>query len=562
MSITSKLYYSHSVWVKGIWIIISIIVAYCAISIMRGWGNINFDEAYQTWAVLNYKDMRTAPLTFWLGSKWLDIMGVKVLNLRLLTAIVGSLAVLISCIYAWIRTKNIFLFGLLLMVSMWCWRSDAFMLYNWDTGSFIWDVLALIAIVEYFRKPTLCKAILCGIGCGIMTLGRMPSGIIAFLWLLFAFLQARRNQCRNKYLLWKIIGFALAYVLVFISILWLTYGSPMNYFATLNQGVVSGHSLSNIGNYKWRLYSMYSYFAFIYFPAILCLLLCLLCRRRLLDFKIVYPGEKRNLTSILTLFAICMIMSVWTSKLFHEPGTEGLLSCSAPIVVGFLLMIPIRNFANPDKMKMQVALWEMWGCGIVIFSMIFGSDAYVERIEGGITLPVIVAILWQTNYKSIRKFVVLALSLWLFCCVGINLGHWKVQNAECNYTCGKTTGIYEGIRSTENIDSIVSVLTPAINEVKQNNETYILLDNRNRYGLIFGYDNGPSYNEFHFNSTMPDHWTDDKLKLLDHVDAIIYRTDYALDEIKLQKSIELMEKQGYADRRKTGGSTILRKIKK
>lgn len=542
----------------GLFILLGLVAAV----VMRNWGTISHDEAYQTWAVLNWQDMRTAPLSFWIGAKWLEVTGINMLNLRLLARIIAIVSVAVTCLYLFLRTRRGVLSCFVFMVCMWVWRSDAFMIYNWDSGSYLWDVLALISIVEYFRSPSVNKALLTGGACALMTLGRMPSGVIVIAWAILSFLYGRENKLGFKHFLTTLSAFGLAFLAVFTIILWSTYSNPIEYFSTLNKGVVGGHSLSNLDNYKFRLIFMSRYFTFLYFPALLCLLTCWVCRKRFF-ISSGLTHVKRHIGVILTLFIICVFVAFWEVKFHNDDSAECFMGCAVPIVVGFLLLVPLRNFSFPGAEKIRISKWQMWGCAIVIFSMLFGSDAYTERIEGGIVLPVIILILWATENHAVQRYVLLVTGVWLFCCVGMNVSHWANQRRYCTYLYDNSNPVIADIYGEYDIQGICKSLSPGVEKIKNADEKYILLEdenqNRTLFGLLLGADNGPGYNDFQFASTSMNSWTPEKVALLNETDALLFRRESMESDYELQSVVRLMQEKGFTYQEEVGDCIILRK---
>ncbi len=550
-------------WTKIIWILFCVAVSFWGFAFLQGWGDVWKDEAYQTWSILNWESSRVAPLSYWVGYKWMSIFGFKVVNLRLLATIIGSLAVTTSVIYSYYRTKNLILCGFLLMLGTWVWRADAFMLYNWDSGSYLLDCMALICIVEYFRRPTLNKAVFCGVTCALMTLGRLPSGILGPLMCVLMCCYGWRNDIPYRKTLLNICVFVAVFIVVFICLLTLMYGNPVEYINSLNQGKIGGHSLNDLGNYKWRMYILLENFTFIFSPAIFCILLPLLFRKRLsvlLNEK-VFESRLKEWLIISCLCLFIVIEAIWTAKLYLVSLPEGILGCTVPIVVALLLLCPVRNYSNPDKPKMKIPEWELWGCAVTVLASIFGSDSYVGRIEGGFFLPIIIAVLWILG-RGVKEYLSVVVVLWLLCCIGINVMHWIIQTRECIYEYTDEIGLYSGIKSSVDFDKIIEDLKPAISLIKKNHEKYILIDDRNVIGMVLGPDDGPGYHDFEFFSEYPENWRRRHIDMLDRIDAVVYSKDFVKNKISAQKVVEMLRGYGYVYSQETDGAVIVRKVNK
>lgn len=546
-----------TLWAKTTWVLICVGVSLLGVSFLQGWGNLCKDEAYQTWSILNWESSRLAPLTYWIGYKWMEIFGFKVVNLRLLATIVGSLAVTTSVIYSYYRTRNLILSGILLMLGAWVWRADAFMLYNWDSGSYLYDCIGLICIVEYFRQPSVRKAVICGMACALMALGRLPSGIVVPSMCVLMYCYGRENGGTGRDNVYHISAFVIAFSIMFIGMLILMYGNLWEYVNTIGEGKVSGHSLSDLGHYKWRMTMLLKWFSFLYFPAFLCVLLPLVFTKRLFMDRGV--ERKRHMWSIALMCLSVVAVALWTAKLFVGTSTECAQGYSAPVVMAFLLLPAVRNFANPEKRKMKMPTWQLWGCGVIVVSMIFGSDAYTERIEAGFMLPIIITILWSAKNRNVNNYLWVVIVLWLISSIGINAVHWNMQLTECKYSYGSEMGIYSGVKSSEDFEKTINDLIPAVHEIKKTGERYILIDNRNIIGLVIGEDDGPNYHDFGFFSTCPTNWGPEHFKMLDTINAVVYRKDCYIDRIEVQQVVKMLEERGYINQEDIGDAIIIRK---
>lgn len=546
-----------------IWMLLCIGVSFFGVSFLQGWGDLCKDESYQTWAMLNWESSRLAPLSYWIGYKWMSVFGFKVINLRILTTIIGSLAVATSAVYSYFRTRNIFFCGFLLMLGAWVWRADAFMLYNWDSGSYLFDCLGLICAVEYFRHPSMKKIALCGTSCALMALGRLPSGIIVPLMCVLMFCHGEKHGISIRNNLYQIAVYCISFSIVFIGLLCLMYGNPLEYVNTINQGRVSGHSLSDSSRYIWRMNHLFKLFTFLYFPAFVCILFPLVFTKRLfIESKHDVSGIcKKHWISITLMCVSVVTIALWTAKLFCDVGAECELGNSSPIVVALLLLPSVRNFANPGKPKMKMPIWQLWACGAIITAMIFGSDAYTERIEAGFTLPVIISILWTAKNRNVNNYLSVVVVLWLAGSIGVNAIHWNKQLKYCTYNYGDNLGIYEGLHTSEDYEKRITDLIPAIHKIKETRERYVLIDNRNILGLVLGQDNGPSYHEFGFYPTDPHSWDPAHLAMLDTIDAVVYRKEHFKNTLKVQQVVEILQKHGFKRPEEIGGTVvILRKL--
>lgn len=550
---------STSHFLQIVWIIICLALAAVAFTTMLDWGDIDRDEVYQTWSVFNWHKISVAPLSHFIGNQYISKMGGSVVHLRCLSMLIAVSAIFISCIYTLFRTRNLWLSTFLFAAMAWLWRTEGFILYNWDSGSLLWDTLALICTVEYFRKPALLKSIFCGITFALMTLGRIPSGIILPLFILLLIIFGIKSH-NLKNTLAGSTACILSFAITSFLLLTLLYGNITDYLASIHNNSISGHSLTDPSHYIWRLIFLLPIYLQENLIAALCLLLPLIFRKRL-SILIRYKSEFnfRTIITISLIFLSAIILSIWLSKSCLGPDTQCFYGAGCSLAVGLLLAVPVRNFSEPLKQKISLPAFQLWGCALILLAVSFGSDAFCERILGCYTVPVIIAVLWSLNNNNLKFYCLLVLSLAFPCFVSVNLVHWNKLEKECTYFYGENLRLFEGITASRNIAEEYSDFLPAISSLEADNKSYILLGDRHTMTLLFGEDAGPGMNQFHFRSNKPYSWTPNYLDYLVNTDALVFSETAYNGDIELQSTVRLMLSKGFSNQKKVGKAIILTK---
>lgn len=550
---------TSSHFIQALWIILCLVLGAVAFTAFFGWGDIDRDEVYQTYCVINWQNTGVAPLSHILGNVWISELGTSVLNLRLLSTLIAVSAISISCVYALWRTRNLWLSTFLFATMAWLWRTEGFMLYNWDSGSLLWDTLALICTVEYFRKPALLKSLFCGITFALMTLGRIPSGIILPLFILLLIIFGIKSQ-NLKTILADSTACILSFAITSFLLLTLIYGNITDYLASLQNNSISGHSFTDPSHYIWRLIFLFPYYLQENLIAAICLLLPLIFRKRL-SIIIRHKSEfnLRTITTVALILLSAVILSIWLAKSCLGPDTQCFYGAGCALAVGLLLAVPVRNFSEPFKRKIKSPAYQLWGCAIILITVSFGSDAFSERILGCYTVPVIIAVLWCINNKNIKFYCLLVLSLALPCFISVNLVHWNKLKKECPFVYSENLQLFEGITASRNLEDEYSALLPAIRSLDADNKSYILLGDRHTMTLLFGEDAGPEMNQFHFRSNETYSWTPNHLDYLGNTDALVCSAVAYNDNIELQKTVSLMKSKGFSNQKRIGKAIILTK---
>ncbi len=554
-------FYSSNLFLT-LWSLLCVTLAAVAFTTLLNWGNVDHDEVYQAYSVINWHEISVAPLSHFIGNMWFNKVGGSVANLRALSMLIAVASIAISCIYALIRTKNLWLSAFLFATMAWIWRTEAFILYNWDSGSMLWNTLALIAIVEYFRKPSMHKSMLCGLTFALMALGRIPSAIILPLFIILVFVQEFHKTHRFRNSLINAAACIISFTVAAWLLLTLLYGNMARYIADFQQNSISGHSLSDPSHYIWRLIFLLPYYLQENLTSVVCMLLPLIFRKRL---RILLTKERLSKSDIPTIATIILlslsavILSVWLAKSCLGSDTQCFYGAGCALAVGLLLAIPVRNFSNPTEPKISVPYFPLWGCAILLIAAAFGSDAYFERILACYTVPVIMAILWSAHNKSLNQYCILILALALPCFISINLTHWSKLKKECTYTYNDNLSVFSGIKASRNLEKEYLELLPAINSLKADNLRYILIGDRHTMSLLFGNDAGPHMNQFHFRANKPYCWTAGYLDYLDNTDAIVYSVSDFQSDSELQQVVTLMKSHGFRNARHSGNAIILTK---
>ncbi|MDE7160197.1 MAG: hypothetical protein K2O24_05065 [Muribaculaceae bacterium] len=530
-----------------------------------GYGEIWADESYQTFCVLHPEMTRLAPLTFFMGHGWLSVTGMKILNLRFLAVTLGCLTVVVSCFYAWRRTRNVLLASLLFMVCSWIWRMDAFMLYNWESGTLLWDALGMIAAVEFFRRPSCARGAICGAAFALMTAGRLPSGIIMPIFLGILWWGVSGGRLSRRVAWTGGLASSASFCLVLLLIIIVLYGSIGAYVSDFSEYVVSGHGVGGgFAKLKWRMMAMVPAVMERNIVPVACILLPLLFRHRLRDMAQgrASAAEKRRTLIAALICVVCIVVTGIFMVKQDEAGlqAEGLMGAACGVAGAWILLPAVRNFAWPGKKPLQTPVLSLAACAAVLVAMMFGSDAYFERVEAGFSLPVIVAVLWCMGRGAINRYLVTSLGVVMVGCVSIVATQWDCMRKVCVYRPIEVPELCTGIVSPDDYDKEYAQWEVAVKDVRKSGDRWVLLsDDRIRWRLMLGVDDGPGVHDYHFKPSNIWKMPDGELQFLDSITAVVYlKEDYMYDS-DLQMTLKELAARGFVNETDRGAAVILRR---
>lgn len=512
------------------------------------------DEFFQSICVRRYNEAPLGLLVFWIGHLWSDVFGFSVLNLRILTSIEMIVTMAITSSFLFYKTKNLRLSSLTFLLGCVLLRISNFYIYNWDSGSFIFDAATICILIECIDRPGAGKYFILGVFLALMTLGRVPSGIFLPFALVIVSLSLKGEKIRNLVapnkqmisLLIIIAGWLLTFIVVTLIIL----GSPLKYIEIFNsEHFVSGHSILTDRTQLYnRLADMVYQAPTKWFAAIVSLLLA-----------VILPYIKRKWFTISILFVwliFSYIFANWATTIY--PRIDLMLGMDAPLGFGLLLSVPIYNlFAKRISLPYDSCL-KLWACGLMALSIAFGSDGFTERITTAFVLPVIYGVLWSVRNKRFHKFLRYALLIPLLTFSFMLIVHYGRLREGVPYLVKTDIYPFHGLMLTPQQAEIRKDLREAILKVRKDNSKYVFVGNHLMSELMTGPDYGPSFQKFHVLLTDHKHWNNFKDTALNKLDALIYIQNEIPDEE--QSFIKDLEESGFTVT-DTIGQTVIRSKK-
>lgn len=478
----------------------------------KDYGGLSPDEMFQTICVRRYNELPLGLLVFWIGHLWTDLFGFSLLNLRYLTSIEYLLTMGVTTAYLYENTRNLRLSGLVFLLGCVLLRIGAFYIYNWDSGSYLFDGIALCLVLSLISRPNLKKAFFLGLAIGLMTLGRTPSGIFLPIACIIAWLSTKEHdnkKMRNRIPLMILTGWFITMVLFTTIIL----GSPWEYILLFAEGnVISGHSPINDFNRLWsRFYFMLDILPYIWFFGLSTILIALLLAK-LNNKKIIF----RCILCIWMIF--CILNSYWMSKRASNNLIDGM---DTPLGLGLLLALPIYNLFTRKIKHNRFIRFKLWVCFLTVLSFAFGSDAFQERWIFAFTIPVIIAILWKVPSKSLKKFLKYFVfistlsfsSMWIIHVISIKLSFREFVKSEIP--------LLEGLNLEKNKIKNLEGIYNMINDLRKQGIPYVFAGDHLLSEMLAGADEGVSFHQFHANISECEDWDNYRDTAINKVDAVI-----------------------------------------
>lgn len=508
------------------------------------------DEPYQALCVRRYREAPLGVLTFFIGKLWTDIFGFSLLNLRYLTSILVALATGVSATYLYRLTRRPVLAGLCFLLGAILMKLTSFYLYNWDTGTYLFDSIALCVLISLLSRPTTVKFLIFGVTIALITLGRAPSAILLPLSMLLIVCGLRhgtRFYSPVKACLMVIAGWTVVMLLLTALIL----GSPAEYIRQYELGnVVSGHSLSYWSYIKIRIFYIFDKTVSGWFVASGCMLMA-----------VVLPWMRRRGAA-----AALLLLWLLTALFYEYLQAKSVLSFpltlggDTPVGIGLLLAAPIYCLYDQKRMP-RALLFNILAVVIIYVSMAFGSDAFVERMTVGFTVPVIIAIVWRSDICVIRRYVKCALGVCLVVFGSIFI-FMLFYFARFYDRFGKTVTLspYEGITvswkelSDDEKLATAERMVEAITTLKRQNARIAVIGDQIVAQIVYDYEDALSFHEFHLGLDGPEGWEKYKGEMMRNADAFVIPLD--LKNFDYGQYRNELRKGGFSDERQIGKSLV------
>lgn len=328
------------------------------------------DEGYQALCVMYYQSSPLAMLIFYVGHLWTEMFGTGYLALRELSCFEGYIAIIVGCTYYLARQRNLYrtlwLFSFCNVLA----AVERHSMYNWDTGAYVYYALALVAALEYIRRPGMVRAFCLGCALMLVTLARVQLVILIPVFAVFIWGIAVANmsvKVRNE------VSFITGVLVTFVILAGLMSGSVIGYLSSYDSdNVITGH-----GPGDWYRYWYITKDAICgrtlrcTLPVMAVAVALWLCSSR-------SAGMVRKVTAVIIL----LVTGVAMGALQTDRGATmyGMESATAVITVLLMLLLPLYNVCNRDNRicTPRYSLFVLW----VIFSApAFGSDYWFARFN-------------------------------------------------------------------------------------------------------------------------------------------------------------------------------------
>lgn len=511
------------------------------------------DEAYQTLCVKRYSESPLGLLVFWIGHLWTSWLGFSFLNLRVLASLEMTLAVLVTSFYCYRLTSNTRLASIMFLFGCIVSRCGCSHVYNWDTGTYLFDTIALCLTVSCLRSPSIIKCIGLGVSIALMAMGRVPSVIFLPIALVLIWISLRNSKSFASIIRYEgvitISFLATAIILSFVII-----GSPSRYISLFTaENMVSGHSPTNdtflvLERFIWMLAGTPT----IWFFGTVSLLLPIL--------TIKIKQKKYKALTLLPWLVFAILFSYWSTPTNHSPWV--MLSMGDPLIFGLLLSPCLYGIFNKGIIVDRQLKLALWACALLIASIAFGSDRFFERLSVGFPLPVITGLLWKLRKGSFHAYLKSALCVSLLTFGSMLTMHlarlYFISSREPRLTIHP----FEGLRQDGEMYNEISPALDALSKVHNQKITYICLFDNKLAELVTGDISPVRLHEFHAFLMKKDYWLKNKDSLLPNVEAVVYipaqkRRFYDLDWV-----VSDIEKQGFDKKETVGDAVILYRNRK
>lgn len=526
-------------------IIAGIAVMFSLLNARSFWG----DEVYQTLCVRNYKEAPLGVLVYYIGHLWTSLFGFNMMNLRYLAAIETTLAIGVTSFYLYRITKQPLLTGFSFLLGCVLMKLCEFTLYNWDSGTYLFDSLAICCLVSSIGKPSRCKFIALGALIAFMALGRLTSGIFLLftvIIIVFACKDTRSSFSTLQSLLLIVFSFCITFFLITFLIL----EFPLEYFNLLRDGkVVSGHSFQNDGyRLVCRLASIIQRMAVFWFPGIGCLFMAL-----------IFQKIKRKYVKILFLCLFtcyCLLLSYDIEKANVWMGIPLCIGGDGIIGFGLLLAYPIFNLFERGE-KNKIFILKLWAVFFLIISISFGSDAFFERMASGFLVPLLVGLIWQLKIVKLRNYLISLIgislmvfaSLFAFTYLYLNISYNKYYSSPI---LSQGTP-FEGIITYFDEEEGAFNIKEAVGFLNDHNIPFSPLEDHQMVELLYGPHNGLSFHEYHEKLHEVNGWLVYGDSITNNVDAFVYSDCLPP---KREMMLEHIKANGFTDTLRVGNAII------
>ena len=538
--------YDHRI-LKYVFVAIPVITGLFFILPLFNFESLWADEFYQAICVRRYKEAPMGILTFFIGNKWTEVFGFSLLNLRILAAVEGVLAITITSIFSYRCTKNAILSAFSFLLACLLYKYAAFPIYNWDSGTYLFDAIAICLMISLISHPSKIKYVLLGIIIGLMTLGRLPSGIFIVFSCVLIFIANKYNS--SGFNSPKAIFYVLAgWIFAILLLLTIIYDSPLNFFSYLKlENTVPRHSLIHDGKYLFdRLWKISWISTAKWFPGLGCMLIA-----------VVLPYIRKRIISILIVsfwLIFCLLLAFQRYTEYQMPMALG-----GDSVVGFALILVYPIYCTlKNKKTNPIVNIKLWGVVAILISMSFGSDGYFERSLTAFVVPILITIVWNVNIKPLKTYIISTFTVCIpvfaimlscyFCLLGRKI--YQNETYSLSFPVFK-----EIIFKTEFFGIQLNEVKDAIPHLQKNGTKFAYLANPQLVEVVYGQNQGISFHRFGEELSMPEVWEKNRDNILPQIDAVVYPS--SLDLIEAVTVLDDLKNEGFTNIKKIGGAIVM-----
>lgn len=473
------------------------------------------DESYQALCVADYHNNPLGMLAFYIGHLWQQLTGETILSLRCLASLCTVLAVGLSSLYLYRRTGKALMSAGVFAICVIVVRASAFQLYNWDSGSYLFDAVALVAVASFLRGGDPRKVFIAAVAAPCMALARVPSAV--FIPIIFGFVWAgcRRHGFSTRDTALTLTAYTVTVIVSALLLTTLMCGSPAEYIASFRpENLVGGHSPADLPEWIKRIGELgYNQLVWIT-PSAAALMAALFFSRMRSGYRWL------RAVVILVLMALAAVIyrhrEAWCGFEWNSLGAD------LPLLFFMLLLFPAWNLTHSHRLN--TPRLELWWCAAMAVMMSFGSDTFFERMCGGFVLPVIIAAGWPAAITSHGMFRlvrnVLLMSLAVF---GTVVAEQWVMKARIDTVVPPARyAPLRGLRISPYALNWLEVNEAAVNSARTLGMRYVICANRFIPQLVLGRDNGPRLSLFHIDTSDPSIWPPEQNLAIDSAQMVIF----------------------------------------
>lgn len=427
-------------------------------------------------------------------------------------------------------------------------RAETFYFYNWDTGTYLYNAIALCLILDIISKPSAFKSFFLGVAIALMTLGRVPSGIFLPCVIILILISSKYSFGNNPKVTFRLLcALVCGWILTMIVLTWIILGNPLDYFGLFkSENIISGHNpVKDIPILHGRFAQMILDLDRTWFFGIICSLLAIL-----------FVKLKCKTTRFIIL-CIWIVYTVLYSYYYTAASIEidFNFGMAFPIAFALLSALPIlcvfkKTFVITSQYKLM-----LWAVGLLILSTVFGSDSITSRLAVGYILPSVVSVLWVFKNKDLNDFIRNLIGISLISFSALMTTHIiRVRSIMAIYE-KSVLFPYQGLKLRAPVYDEISSAGEAIQKVRKAGIPYVYIGEPNLAELSFGVSEGVSFHEYHTSLNRPRDWHANKCSFIDKVDAAVYTPVFK--ESDFYKILDDLKKEGFDKEELVGNAVIL-----